>query len=186
MNEAAALARTLERAVTYRGNKGPTALPAGVRIAVRTDAAAVMRMLEMEALENALVPVDWDKVRERVEIGLRRDGNIIGLIDAPDRQGELAATVGLNMGHQWYSSAWDCEEIWNFVHPDYRKASFNYANMLIQFSQWWAEQLEVPLFMSVVSNVRTIGKVRLYARRIPFVGGVFLHNCPVAETGADG
>src|SRR5882724_12481360 len=61
MNEAAALARTLERAVTYRGNKGPTALPEGVRIAGRNDAAAVLRMLELEALENALVPVDWDK-----------------------------------------------------------------------------------------------------------------------------
>jgi hypothetical protein len=180
-NPALHLARMLERGVEYKAAPGLTARPQTVRVAGREDVPGLWHLLELEAKEHALASVDWDKVRRVMELGLRRDGNVIGIIDAPGKPGELAATVGINLMQPWYSEEWCCEEIWSFVHPDYRKASSNYASMLIDFAKWWAEALEVPLFMGVISTQRTLGKVRLYARQIQFIGGMFLHNFPPAK-----
>jgi len=175
MNEAAALGRTLDRSVTYRPSAGPTPKPVKVRIGLEADEPEIWKLLMLDAEENALAPVSEKRVREVMRAGTRRQGGVVGFIDAPGGKG-LAATVGIHMVQPWYTEAWVCEEMWSFVHPDHRTAKDNYVNMLIDFSKWWAEQLGMPLFMGVVSTHRTIGKVRLYSRRIPFVGAMFLHR----------
>ncbi len=169
-----ALTRMFERSTAYREPTGPTPRPACVRVATPADEQAVFDILMLLAEENAMSPVSEAKVWAAIHKGTRRQGGIIGVIDTPNRQ--IAATVGISMGQWWYTEAMHCEEIWSFVHPDHRKGKENYAKMLIEFSRWWGEQLGLPVLMGVLSTKRTLGKVRLYSRHIPFVGALFLHR----------
>lgn len=171
MGQNAALARMLNRSVDCRPVTGPTEQPPLVRIGLQADEQAIFDMLMLLAPENAMAPVNSEKVWDTIKKGTRRDGGVVGIIEV---DGKIAATVGIGMGPWWYSSAWHCEEMWCYVHPDYRKAKDNYAELLIQFTKWWSEQLGMPVLMGVLTTNRTLGKVRLYARHIPFVGGLFL------------
>lgn len=165
----------------YRGDqqKMPTKRPLSVRIARPSEEERLFKTLMLAGEENAMAGVSEPKVRAMLqrcrspEPGQPRYG-VIGVIDAP--KGGIAATVGLVTGQWWYTEEWHCEEVWSFVHPDHRRDKANHAKDLIQFSKWWGEQLGWPVLMGVMSNVRTLGKIRLYAREIPLVGALFLHR----------
>lgn len=152
----------------------PTARPVAVRVASPADEQAVFDVLMLLAEENAMSPVSETKVIEAIRKGTRRDGGMVGIIDAPDRS--IAATIGIVHGSWWYTQSWHCEELWSFVHPAHRKDGNNYARDLINFGKWWSEQMGLPFLMGVLSNKRTEGKVRLYRRTIPCVGALFLHR----------
>lgn len=168
---AAAVKATFERDYELRNAAGPTMRPEAVRIATQADEPSVYALLMRLAEENSLAPVNDQKVLDMIRKGTRRDGGVIGIIEV---DGQIAASVGLVMTQWWYSASWHVEEVWSFVHPDYRRAKDNYAKSLIQFSRWWGEQLGMPVLMGVLSTKRTLGKVRLYARHIPLVGALFL------------
>ena len=65
------------------------------------------------------------------------------------------------------------------MHPDHRQSE--YANDLMDFGKWCAEQLSLPLHMGIISTHRVKAKVRLYQRKIPYVGGYFMHNIPMPD-----
>lgn len=161
-----------ERALGAEQPSKPTPRPLGVRIANKVDEGAVFDLLMLLAAENALAPVNDEKVRAMIRRSTDRQGGVIGIIDAPD--GGIAASVSLIMAQWWYSEAWHYEEVWSFVHPDHRRGAGNYAQRLIQFARWWGEQIGMPVLMGVLSTHRTIGKVRLYARHIPLAGALYL------------
>lgn len=162
-----------------RISKEPTQRPLSVRIARPSEEERLFKTLMLLGEENAMAEISKPKVRAMLqrcrspEPGQPRYG-VIGVIDAP--KGGIAATVGLVTGQWWYTEEWHCEEVWSFVHPDHRRDKANHAKDLIQFSKWWGEQLGWPVLMGVLSNVRTLGKIRLYAREIPLVGALFLHR----------
>lgn len=149
-----------------------TQRPANVRLATPRDEAALFAFLMLAAEENSLSPPNDELVMAAIRKATGRQGNVVGIIDAPD--GSIAASVGICMNTWWYSLKWHCQDMWCYVHPDHRRS--DYAKSLIQFSKWWADQLGMDLIMGVMSVHRTEGKVRLYRRMLPFVGAVFLHR----------
>jgi len=152
----------------------PTERPATVRVATHADDRALFDLFMMAAQENAMAPVCEANVVEAIKTATERRGAIIGVIDG-DR-GDLAGAVGLIMAPFWYSAEFHCEELLNFVHPDYRQGERKCAKHLLEFSKWWADQLGMSLLMGVLSHKRTEGKVRLYRRSLPFAGALFLYR----------
>lgn len=148
--------------------------PASVRVATHADERAIFDLFMMAAQENAMAPVCEAKVVEAIQTATNRRGAIIGVIDG-DRN-DLAGAVGLIMAPFWYSAQWHCEELLNFVHPDYRQGERKCAKHLLEFAKWWADQLGMSLLMGVLSHKRTEGKVRLYRRSLPFAGALFLYR----------
>lgn len=148
-----------------------TARPPEVRIASPGDEDQIFALWLLLAQESALAPINEHKVRALIRRAIGRDNMVIGIIEKNE---EIIATVCLTVAQPWYSESWYCEEIDTFVHPDHRRGSANYAQKLIQFSKWWAEQMGMPLIMSILSTKRTLGKIRLYMRSLPLVGGVFM------------
>lgn len=174
-----AAARRLDQQITRLAvNDAPAAprtpMPTTVRIAMPADAQRVFDLFMMAGDENAMLPISETKVWEGIGSAVNRKGAVIGIIDG--KGGEIAGAIAIMMASFWYSSAWFCQDMLNFVHPDYRAGSLNCAKDLIQFAKWWSEQLGVPLVMGVMSNHRTEGKVRLYRRAMTFVGGVFMYR----------
>lgn len=151
-----------------------TPRPATVRVALPADEAKLFDLFMIAADENAMAPINEAKVRDGIANAVYRRGGVIGVIDG--KNGELAGAVGIIMAPFWYSEQWHCEEMLNFVHPNYRAGSLNYARDLIQFAKWWSEQLGMTLLMGVLSHHRTEGKVRLYRRLLPFAGALFLYR----------
>lgn len=74
----------------------------------------------------------------------------------------------------WYSDDIIFEEYANFVHPHHRRS--NHAKALLAYSRHMADNVEIPLLIGIVSNIRTEAKVRLYRRQLPEAGAFFLYG----------
>lgn len=163
-----------ERAIEAKVPAGPTPRPEGVRIAVQADEKAIFDLLMTRAAEeNALAPVNEFKVLSTIKLATERKGAVIGVIE---EQSEIAASVGLIMGQFWYSEQWHYQDLWCYVHPEYRRhrrGNTNFAQMLLQFVKWWGEQAGACVFMGVATTDRTLAKVRLFARQMPIIGAGF-------------
>lgn len=163
--------------------------PENVRIATLADEDAIYDLLTGEGglyEENALFPLSKQKVRATIHAGCARTSGKLGEVDGPqgiigviEHNGKIVATLGTGFAQFWYTEAWHLSEFWNFVHPDFRKT--NYASDLIDFGKWCAEELGLPLHMGIISTARVAAKVRLYQRKIRYVGGYFIHNLPDGE-----
>jgi len=151
-----------------------TKFPAGVRIATAADAQKLFDLFMLAAEENAMAPVCEAKVIEAIDMAITRKGAVIGVIDGDN--GDIAGAVGLVMSPLWYTTQWHVEEMLNFVHPSYRMAWRGDAGKLIDFAKWWADQLGLKLLMGVLTHTRTEGKVRLYRRKLPYKGALFLYE----------
>lgn len=168
-----ALRSIFEREAEVEVQRGPTARPEGVRVAVKADERAIFDLLMTQAAEeSAFAPVNEFKVLEAIKSATERKGGIIGIIDSDD--GRIAATIGLIMGWWWYSEEGHYQDLWCFVSPEFRRGRNNYAQRLIQFAKWWGEQAGAPVLMGVASTKRTQGKIRLFARNMPLVGAGFM------------
>jgi hypothetical protein len=77
----------------------------------------------------------------------------------------------------WYSDDRILEEKALFIHPEYRSAKGGRARRLCEFAKRAAEQLEMPLLIGVLSNNRTVAKIRMYERQFGEPNGAFfLYN----------
>ena len=75
----------------------------------------------------------------------------------------------------WYSEEANLEELFIFVKPEHRKTKN--AIELMNFAKWCSETSNLPLFIGVISNERTQGKVRLYKRQFSEpVGSFFVYK----------
>lgn len=158
------------------------ARPERVRVAGPQDRERLWDLLMLAAQENALFPINEDRVRRALEKILGREKAVAGIIDGTTA---LAGAACLDYGQMWYSNAWHVQDLAIFVHPDYRRGAQNkgHAKALLQFAIWWADQMGLPLFPGVLSTSRTEGKIKFYQRELgPMVGAVFLH-WPVAGHG---
>ena len=148
-----------------------TTKPASVRVATRADEDRIFALMHLAHKENAVACINNQKVWDKIRLATRKKGGVIGIIDGPKG---LEGVICMCMAQWWYSDDWHVEELINFVHPDCRRS--DHAKDLLSFAKWFTEQMELPLFIGVLSNIRTEAKVRLYGRRLDNVGAVFCHN----------
>jgi len=172
-------------------NQAPTSAPdgfAGVRLARPTDEEAVYQLLLKLYEENALLPMDENKVRAAIRAGTHGQGGIVGVIDGKDG---IEASIGMVLSQFWYTKAWHLNELWCFVRPDRRNST--HARRLIEFGKWCADHLSgseepegagrrVPLLLGIVTRHRLLPKMRLFQRQAPQVGALFMHGVEVLDT----
>lgn len=170
-------------------NAPPTERPDNVRIATRRDEAKIFKLLTEGptslAKENALYSVAPAKVMAMIKNATEGKGGIIGIIE---HEGRIAGSVGVFLSQYWYTEDWNVEELWNFVHPDFRPVKSGakqqgIAAALVDFAKWANETLNVPLHMGIMSRIRMGGKIRLYQRKLMLIGAFFI-NPPTAGAGA--
>lgn len=161
-----------------------TERPLNVRIAGPQDTAAIYDLLTTRLYhENGVFSVCPEKVIETITHATEGRGGVIGIIE---ENGEIAASIGMQLGQFWYSEDWHVEELWNFVRKEYRNHIGNerrsfYAKDLINFGKWFSEQMKMILNIGIISTERTEAKVRLYQRSLTPVGCFFMHNLSAAR-----
>jgi len=154
-----------------------TEKPNNVRIATEKDEKELLSLLMNKLYyENGTFGVCPEKVIATIKHATQGNGGIIGIIEG---NGEIAGTIGMQIDQFWYSDDWYLCELWNFVHPDYRKSE--YAKNLIDFGKWASEQMKMILNIGIISTHRTEAKVRLYQRKLTPVGMFFMHNISAAK-----
>jgi len=154
----------------------PTTYP-GVRIAREADEVSLFSLLTLMHAENGMAPMSADRVLDRLRMGTRGQGGIVGVIDGP---AGIEASVGLYFSQLWYASApTHMEESWLFVRPDRRRS--DHAKKLIGFAIWTAKRIGLPLMMGVMTKHRLSAKLRLYQRQLTQVGAIFYDGLPADE-----
>lgn len=159
--------------------------PKNVRLAIPSDEDRIYKLLS-EGLfqENGTFSLSEERSREFIRQAVNHQGGIIGVIE---EEGQLAGSIGLNLGRFWYSDDWHVEEYWNFVAEPYRKSigtqykRSDYAKDLINFAKWVSERMELVLNIGIISTHRTEAKCRLYSRTLTPCGQFFMHNLQVAK-----
>lgn len=150
----------------FQGQKSMTSKSV-VRLATPEDEAGIFHLCKLLHGENGLFPMDDELVEETIKNGITQNGGIIGLIGPPDA---LEGIIYLSISHFWYSRKPHLEELFNFVHPDFRRS--DHAKALIDFAKSCTSG-NIRLVIGVVSNERTEAKVRLYERRLGKPAGAF-------------
>lgn len=154
--------------------------PSIVRKAVPGDRDSIWELFHLLHEENGIFQISEHKINylldrvlypERIseaDTGLRGFMGVIGPV------GKLEGLLVMVLGSFWYSDEIIFEEYANFVHPDHRKS--NHAKTLLAYSRHMADNVNIPLCIGIVSNVRTAAKVRLYRRQLPEAGNFFLYG----------
>jgi GNAT superfamily N-acetyltransferase len=149
-----------------------------VRRATPQDEDEMMVLCRMLHTENGLFEMDEDRVRGILRRGMLHSGdkkhddeNVGGIVGVIGGSGKIEAIISIIISQMWYSSAWVLEELFSYVHPDYRKTSN--AKHLISFAKKCSDEIGIPLLIGVISNDRTEAKVRLYRRQLAEPAGAF-------------
>ena len=121
--------------------------------------------------ENAVFALSEPKSRESIASCLDPKRGVVGIIDNGNG---IEGCVGLRASQMWYSDDWFFDELWNYVHPDYRKS--NHAKNLIEFAKWSSFNLNVPLVMGLVTKNKLLPKMRLYQRQLVQIGAYFVYG----------
>lgn len=148
-----------------------------VRLAVEKDRDQILHLCRTLHEENGIFPLDESKIVNVLDRAFNenipeRDA-IIGVIG---NDNELFGCIGIAMHSLWYTYRENqcLDELWNIVHPNYRKS--NYAKQMILFAKYVADKLRIPLLIGVLSNERTEAKVRLYESLLPNSGAYFVYD----------
>lgn len=141
-----------------------------VRTATPQDEEGIMDLCRALNTENGVFKMNEDKVRDIVRASLYLDGGIVGAIGPTDR---IEGMVLLRVSQYWYSDAQFLEEMFVYVHPDFRAAKGGRARKLVEFAKKASEKLELPLMIGILSNSRTDAKTRLYERQFGSPAGAF-------------
>lgn len=145
---------------------------AGVRLANNTDEDRIYDFLvKYLYAENALFDMSPERVRSSIRTALSPVSGVCGIIEG---DGGIEASIGLIAAHPWYSDEWYLDEIWTYVHPDFRKS--DRAKRLIEFAKWISTNIKTPLVMGIVTRKRLQAKVRLFQRQMPQVGAWFVYG----------
>lgn len=145
-----------------------------VRKAVPADEPELFDMCCELHKENAMFSMNEAKVRAMLHRAFDGSGAIIGAIGPT---GGIQGCIFLVIDSMWYSDEWVLEELWSFVLPQHRKS--NNAKDLVGFAKRCSTELNIPLVIGVVSNIRTQAKIGLYKRQLADpVGAYFAYNMP--------
>lgn len=147
----------------------------------------VLHLCKLLYEENGVLSVNFDKVREHVRCALFQETSpnfpmpgLIGVIGDPELP---EAAICLRVGDLWYSDEWSLQDVFNFVHPGFRRT--DHARDLIAFAKDCAVRMKLPLFMGVVSTERTEAKCRLFQRLLPKVGEIYIYRGETPAVGKE-
>lgn len=143
--------------------------PRRVRLAEVRDEAAIFEILTIGLANDNSFGVSHDaaRIKAQIQLGTRRQGGIIGLIED---DGKIVGTVGVFMQSYWYSATTFLAELWLFVDPAYRGRG--YDDQLFRFLHWYQETMStalghsITLVSSVSSPRRLEAKERLWRMRL--------------------
>lgn len=152
--------------------------PTVVRKAEPEEIGPIMKLCRQLAKENAMFNVNEDKVREMIESALDPNGN--GILGVIGRVGEIEGMMLIKLGQFWYTNDWHLEELFLFVPPKYRKS--DNAKKLLTWAKQLSDSFGKPLFVGVISNIKTEAKVRLYRRALGMWAGCFFMHRPAGPT----
>ena len=145
--------------------------PTNVRVAEPKDEQAILQLMRVAFIEQPVFKLNESKMLAKIKEATERRGGVIGVIDGPNG---IEAYLIAVMSNYWYTDEWHLEELSNFVHPDHRRST--HAKSLIEFAKWFAEQLNMPLVMGIMSTQRLDAKIRLYQRQMKHAGATFVYN----------
>jgi hypothetical protein len=143
-----------------------------VRLARPFDMDQLFELCKQLHEENGLCKMDDELVRDNLSSALNGKGGLIGVIEGPD--GTLEGVISLVISRFWYSREWFLEELFNFVPKEFRKSTR--AKSLLAYAKQCADEMNMPLLIGIVSNIRTEAKIKLYERQLPKAGAFFLYN----------
>ncbi len=152
-----------------------------VRVALQPDENPLFDLLMSLARDNNTFDfrVSDARVKETIMMGTHQKGGIHGVIDAPDRPGVLAASLGMVWDRLWFSDEWGLAQIWLYVRPEYRKGT-GYADELVNWSKEIRRDLEtraghrVRMANSVISETRLDAKLRFWRKHSgEMIGAMF-------------
>ncbi len=142
-----------------------------VRKADLRDREPILEICQKNHSENGQFSLSMSKVEGMVDKAFNRGGAVIGLVG----NNRIEGAILLSVGNFWYTEDFCLEEIFNYVHPAFRKST--HAKDMIEFGKRCADELAIPLVIGVVSNERTKAKMELYRRRLGDpVGGYFVYR----------
>ncbi len=156
--------------------------PSIVRRAIPDDHQGIWKLFLQAHAENGLFPLAPDKVEffiqralypERIQPG---DNGPRGEIRVIGPKGKPEAICFVLIGQFWYSNGFHLEELIIFVDSEARQS--NHAKALIIWMKQTAEELGIPVLTGIMSTHRTAGKIRLYDRLLPRIGGFYLWPLP--------
>lgn len=151
-----------------------------VRKAQPEEADDIMAMCHALWKENGQFSFSETKVKAKLDDAFNRRGAIIGVIGKP---GKLEGSICVHISDYFYTDDYHLGELWNYVWPEYRKS--NNAKDLIRFGMRCSDEIGIPLLIGVVSNERTVAKLKLYQRILGEpAGGFFIHRPASAGTKA--
>ena len=146
----------------------------GVRVATPAEVHDVMAGAMEACAENVFVNVNQVKLLGQIWDALHLNNGIVGVIGEP---GKLEGGILLRVTEMWYSDDMIMEEKALFIHPEYRNAKGGRARRLCEFAKRSADSLGMPLLIGVLSNNRTVAKIRMYERQFGEPSGAFfLYN----------
>lgn len=145
-----------------------TAIDPKVRLATPSDEDEVLSLCHMLWEENALFPMSGERVRDTLRLAFAKKGGMLGVIGD---QGKIEGMIYLLISSFWYSDEWYLQELFNYVHPDYRRSTN--AKALLSFSKRCSDEIGLPLLIGIISNERTEQKVKLYQRQFHKPDGAF-------------
>ena len=160
-----------------------TERPADVRIATRKDAVPLFALIWMAHEECSLAPRSDEKVRNMVRIALAQEmlsdpitgtpipPPVFGVVSGRD---EIVAAIGLCVVDHWYSDRQYLRGFLTYVHPEHRRST--HAKHLLQFGNWWGEQMNMPVLYENWNPSGAPQKNRLFSRHAEMVGGLFMHS----------
>jgi GNAT superfamily N-acetyltransferase len=139
-----------------------------VRRAKREDVPQIFELGRLLFEENAITGWSEHRIVEAVDRAIDGNGAVIGVIGDV---GRLEGMIYLFVAKFWYTDDVHLEEVYNYVHPNYRKS--DNAKALIDFAKMCSEGIKVPLMIGIVSNHKTEQKIRLYQRRLGKPSGAY-------------
>ena len=150
-----------------------------VRLGTQEDMHDVMALMAMAVKENAFIKPSMEKIAISTWGTLTRQNGIAGIASA-DGVG-VHGVIMLTIGENIYSEEKFAQEQILFVDPEYRSMKLALAKRLTAFAKQVSDELHMPLLIGILSNKRTMGKVRMYTREFGEpAGAFFLYG---AETG---
>lgn len=144
-----------------------------VRLARPEDETNIYDLLVLMHEENGLFSMDEETVQSLIHDVVSNKKGVVGLIE---NDGDIEAAICLMINNLWYTQDYCISDLFNFVAPQYRKSTR--AKSLIQFAKNYADEIGIPLFMGIVSNVRTEAKIKLMERQMNKAGAFFIYNYP--------
>ena len=159
----------------------PAERPQNVRLGTAADEPAVFELIMSDLKENAekIAPIAPWRVVETIRASLdRTKGNILGIIDGPDKK--PVAIVILMLNQWWWSQAYYLQDQIMYVHPDHRKE--RHIETLQKFAMWvtdsWTAGFGYRMYMltGVLGTRQIRRKAMLFRRKFGrMVGMAFLY-----------